>query len=54
MMEAVARTDADPVVLVSHQTMVNWTSLLPRRETACPVNTTQKSLMSLGFSTGMV
>jgi hypothetical protein len=44
---------AEPVVAVSHQTMVNWTSLLPRREEACPVKTTQKSLIDSGVSAGM-
>ena len=52
-MEARARTEAEPVVAVSHQTKVNWTSLLPRREEACPVKTTQKSLMDPGVSAGM-
>jgi len=37
MIEPSARTDADPVVEVSHQTMENWTSLLPSREKTCPV-----------------
>jgi len=50
MMEARARTEAEPVVVVSHQTMVNWTNLLPKREEACPVKTTQKFLMDLGSS----
>ena len=52
-MEARARTEAEPVVVVSHQTMVNWTNLLPKREEACPVKTTQKFLMDLGVSAGM-
>ena len=31
---AVARMVADPVVLVSHQMIANWTAKLPARETA--------------------
>jgi hypothetical protein len=48
MIDAVASTDADPVVLVNHHTSENWTSLLPNRLKACPVNIAQKSLMGLG------
>jgi hypothetical protein len=40
--EAVARTVAEPVVLVSHQINANWTSWLPNNENACPVQMVKK------------
>ena len=50
MMEARARTEAEPDSWVSHQTRVNWTSLLPKRENACPAKTTQNLAIDRGFS----
>jgi hypothetical protein len=54
MMDARANTDAEPETVVNHQMRANWTSLLPNREKACPVNITQKLLMVPDFSTGLV
>jgi hypothetical protein len=34
---AVAKIVAEPVVSVSHHTSANWTTPLPNREKACPV-----------------
>jgi hypothetical protein len=49
IIEARARTEAEPDSWVSHQTRVNWTSLLPKRENACPAKTTQNLAMDWGF-----
>ena len=38
---AVAKTVAEPVDLVKYQIKVNWTSALPNKENACPVQTTR-------------
>ena len=47
MIDANARTEAEPEAWVSHQTMVNWTSLLPKREKACPAKTTENRVIDL-------
>ncbi len=54
MIEARARTDAEPDSLVSHQTRVNCTNLLPKRENACPAKITQNLAMDRGFSSSVV
>jgi hypothetical protein len=41
IMDAKARAEADPRLLVIHQTIANCTNLLPKRENACPVKMTQ-------------
>jgi hypothetical protein len=44
---AKASTVAEPVVLVSHQTSANWTSWLPTKEKACPVQITKNEVRGL-------
>ena len=36
---------AEPVVFVSHQTIANWTSWLPSRDTAWPVHMVKNDLI---------
>lgn len=41
MIDANAKTEAEPDSLVSHQTRENWTSRLPNNEKACAEKMTQ-------------
>ncbi len=44
---AVARTVADPVVLVSHQTSANCAARLPTSDSCCPVQMVKKGAFQL-------
>ena len=49
IIDANAKTDAEPDSLVSHQTRENWTSRLPNKEKACAEKMTQNFFID-GFS----